>query len=730
MHFGKKLLAARYEPWAVHYLDYDRLKSLLEDRPPPLATAPIEEDSFHWSVHGEEGSEFLRLLNREVEKIFLFFLAEQGRLASELSQLQHEMRIQREDSLFSNPSSGKMETLSLSVKELSLHLLRLIQYVELNVSGVRKILKKNDKHSQSKLTAMYLGRKGPLLQPLLTNESLDGLIRVCNATMEMWRDLQHEQRYAYVPQATSETPEGITNGAAVDVPHSHGLVSPLASSPRKDYGSPLFQLSKHQLNDMPAEHVLVQIKEARKKLKQTNEFVQVLAAPMMVEERDEDVVSFHEDEDARKIPSSFSNFLNLMSTFLYMTNYYIVAPASNTYAEKLGSDPSIAGMIIGATPIAALVSTLLYSWWTSYSYKSALVFASTCSGLGNILYAAGLPCQSLTLVMAGRLLNGFGSARSINRRYIADTFSREDRTAASAAFVTAGALGMAAGPLMASLLNYSVTKGDDNLLWQVENAPGWFMFVVWMVYLVCLIFYFTDPPKRHYLPPPPPAHTTGEKQALLASDSGELDTLAQPSFCENVPTFVTFTVYFVLKLALESILSSSAILTLFYFHWSGQVTGFFLACLGLLMLPANLVVAFLSRRYDDRELIRGLVILMLVGCVGVLSYSETYTVAQYLIASVVIFVSTNALEGPNMSLLSKAIPLSWSKGFFNVGLLATEAGTAGRAVGDVLLTVCGSRGEEYLLNSIFTIMSALSFSSLVLVVRFWHRLVPRDDKDD
>ncbi len=44
------------------------------------------------------------------------------------------------------------------------------------------------------------------------------------------------------------------------------------------------------------------------------------------------------------------------------------------------------------------------------------------------------------MVIVGRYLNGFGSARAINRRYIADTFSRRERTAASAAFVTAGAL--------------------------------------------------------------------------------------------------------------------------------------------------------------------------------------------------------------------------------------------------------------------------------------------------
>jgi len=114
------------------------------------------------------------------------------------------------------------------------------------------------------------------------------------------------------------------------------------------------------------------------------------------------------------------------------------------------------------------------------------------------------------MVMVGRLLNGFGSARSINRRYIADTFPPRQRTAESANFVTAGALGMAAGPALASLLHIgspdndfregfvhkhteetiyeinqspiTVVTDDDHILfnnrnvwWTPENAPGMFI---------------------------------------------------------------------------------------------------------------------------------------------------------------------------------------------------------------------------------------------------------------
>jgi MFS family permease len=105
----------------------------------------------------------------------------------------------------------------------------------------------------------------------------------------------------------------------------------------------------------------------------------------------------------------------------------------------MGGDESLAGLIIGMNSVAALVSTLIYSYWTSWLYHGPLICATLCQIAGDVVYALALPLGgSLKLVMLGRLLSGFGSARAINRRYIADNFSSHERTAASAMFVTAG----------------------------------------------------------------------------------------------------------------------------------------------------------------------------------------------------------------------------------------------------------------------------------------------------
>ena len=126
------------------------------------------------------------------------------------------------------------------------------------------------------------------------------------------------------------------------------------------------------------------------------------------------------------------------------------------------------------TPNAALIATVLYGFWSNYSYRHALIFASASSFCGNILYALALKYNSMKMVLFGRFLVGFGSARSINRRYIADVFSKADRTAASADFVTYSALGMAAGPASAFAIGH-ITFDRTNLLWADVTAPGFCM---------------------------------------------------------------------------------------------------------------------------------------------------------------------------------------------------------------------------------------------------------------
>ena len=83
-----------------------------------------------------------------------------------------------------------------------------------------------------------------------------------------------------------------------------------------------------------------------------------------------------------------------------------------------------------------------------------------------------------------------------------------------------------------------------------------------------------------------------------------------------------------------------------------------------------------------------------------------------------------------MSLLSKAIPSYYRKGFFNVGLLATESGTLGRGVGDVMLTLCGSSGLDHVLNDALGSMAAMSLATVVITGHFYGEMETKEHDDE
>ncbi len=308
-------------------------------------------------------------------------------------------------------------------------------------------------------------------------------------------------------------------------------------------------------------------------------------------------------------------------------------------------------------------------------------------------------------------------------------------------------------------------------MWTVHTSPGWVMSISWILFFVCTALCFEDPEHRTKTKPKGDetksksndvnvvevnSNHHDEKSALLPvrvaapaeiSNSNSVNgTKAKedPPLWKNIPVMNCLWNYFVLKLVLECLLSSSALLTSFYFSWDMTSSGTFLAILGLLMFPANLVVAKMSRQYDEREMIVATLYLILVGLVGILYYhwgggsgsgsgsggGSDYTVLQYVFFAICIFLGTNALEGPNMSLLSKTIPTAWARGTFNSGLLATEAGTFARVVGDGFISYVSFIGDDYLLNGIFIPILILVLVSILFVHKMYPFLEPIDDEDD
>jgi len=79
-----------------------------------------------------------------------------------------------------------------------------------------------------------------------------------------------------------------------------------------------------------------------------------------------------------------THYLNVMSSFLFTMNYYIVVPSAPEFVSYLGYHPSFAGALIGVTALAAIIATVIYSYKPLVSsYRSVLLTSAAFSVTGE-----------------------------------------------------------------------------------------------------------------------------------------------------------------------------------------------------------------------------------------------------------------------------------------------------------------------------------------------------------
>jgi hypothetical protein len=704
------MLANQIPGWEEYYIGYKSLKKRIKHYSTRVHATGVTDDERHEIVKS-----FSELLDSQIEKIVLFLIERQGLLAERLQRL----RKQREFSTqvyYEADNGGEYEQPSYSpaivpwhlmdeYRQIGYDLLQLLHFVELNATGIRKILKKFDKRVGFRLGHQYISSRAnhpySQLQQVFRQVGLGAMV----ATIS--RNLAELRREGLETVSTSSTISLFRN----------------SSLPRRI---------------VEQEPVIQSIVETMHRLTREVSIQSFVANELLLPAPKEEVSGMLRKEEDYHF---MSVQLNLMNTFLYMVNYYIVVPSSDDYAQLLHAPATLCGVIIGSMPLAALVSALVYSWWSNFSYTSPLIVSTLILMTGNLFYALALYFNSIWLLLIGRFLCGLGGARAINRRYISDHVPVKQLTSASAAFVSASALGMAVGPALAGLLsklNFKIYGAPVNFV----TAPGWVMSAAWAMYLLLIIFFFKEPER-----PTSSSRPTSEKnlagnddepsstlnEPLLATLSGNLNNklaLALPKYQasdeeegENddsdygddravetlgelvkeltMPIKILLWIYFMLKFASELLISESSILTSYYFDWTTYQISIFLSLLGLTVLPISAVVGnCISNIYEDRLVVLWTQITTGLGVLAILSYAPLlhYNVYQYVAAAVIIFVSTNVLEGVNMSLLSKAMSPRLSRGVFNCGLLSTEAGTLARALADGMITIAGRAGVEHVIN--------------------------------
>jgi len=685
VNFGKRLMADQLEEWREYYINYKMMKKKVKQY--------VQQTQTGGKNREQVLKEFSRVLDDQIEKIVLFLLQQQGHLASRIEDLGEQRAALMEQSDIS-----QICQLREAYREVGYDLVKLLRFLDINATGIRKILKKFDKRFGYKFTDYYVSTRAN--HPYSQLQQIFKQVGVVAVVGALSRNLAYLQ-------------------------DNRGSFSSIYDHPSLTIKDP----------------VIEQINHSVQKLTHSTNFMQFLGQHALIVAEDMHSGSDLVDDQSYHF---LSLLLNLVNTFLYMVNTYIIVPTADDYSVSLGAAATVCGVIIGSMAVAQIFSSVYFSAWSNKSYFRPLVFSSIMLFLGNLLYALAYDLNSLTALIVGRLLCGLGSARAVNRRYISDCVPLQTRLQASAGFVSASALGMACGPALAGLLQtkfriYGLTFNQNTL-------PGWVMCLAWLAYLFWLWISFKEP---DHIATDNSVNTQSSGSAHRVSGNLE-DGLGQPLLLDAkerhdedvednddneedpeeshkpatslaaayrllMPSVkVQLLIYFMLKFAMEILLSESSVVTTFYFNWTTSTVAIFLAVLGLTVLPVNVIVgSYVTNLFQDRQILVASEIMVLIGIVMSFCFTPHYSVPQYVTSALITFVFAEVLEGVNLSLLSRVMSSRLSRGTYNGGLLSTEAGTLARVAADMTITAAGNLGQSRLLNATLLPSLVICVSSIV-----------------
>ena len=402
-------------------------------------------------------------------------------------------------------------------------------------------------------------------------------------------------------------------------------------------------------------------------------------------------------------PDLMTLLLTVFSSFIHLTNFYVLSLAAKDYSVHVGMNESFSGILSGANWMSSVFFTFTYSYWSNYQFKIPTLVCAFFTILGNVVYFSAYSYASPLMLVAGRLLVGVGGARVINRRYISSYVAPQARTAWNSAYVAGSIVGRGVGPIVGAglfFVDFEVLGISVNGL----NSPALFMGIVWLIYFTLVLIYFQEP----------------EIKVLTAE---HIEKSKEQSM---IPTYVTLFALIVPKIVHEAYVTSVPIFAEAEFGWHVDFIGVYIAAVSLAVAPVHIFIAFTSKIFQDRQFIRVALILTALGCVLLIDFDDI-SQAQYIAGTIVMYIGMNLDDGVTASLLSKVLPAHLAVGIFNPGLLITFCGSLARGIGGFTIAVAGlveNDGED-IENVLFVPLAGLAIVACAIFLGFYRYINPQ-----
>ncbi|CAL5227554.1 g10545 [Coccomyxa viridis] len=722
VHFGQRLARERWAPWSSHYFDYDLLKRKLK----------AIQNASEQSEKEQAIQDFQHALDREIEKVLGFYKEKSGAAKGAAEGIQRTTQIAIDEaSSYSTIAPEKvLEHLNAAftgLRPIALDVFHLLGYVSLNMAGFRKMLKKYAKNVEpTKPQPGYLTLRvehphepgWQMLQGTFLKEAIgkdlesmgshEALNKAADKIRETYR-MVVDSKASYLKEHP-ELDKGTT--AETEIPKQlspdtvgRSLTRKLSSRTSFKYTPAWKPGQLDEVEEIDLEELLEQMKFA---LEMADRNARLIHPTPWQEAQAGIFEPAPAEEDA--IATTTGLLLNCINSGLYMANYNLILPPITEVCRHIGVKNSMVGIIVGACDIATVFGTVGYSIWTNTNYKNPLIASAVACLLGNVCYCLSYDLGAVWLLFLARLITGFGSARTVNRRYIALFVAYKDRTWASALFVSLSAVGMALGPLLSLPLSLFPTRHFAGLTFDHITMGGWIMNIAWLIFAVWAWVAFEDPlkvqKKRDELRQPLLSNGHYDEEAAVpepkvmpppssSADSDDEEDPQEHSWWEQVrhmwssPLMATACCIFlcyILKVLQQAYIDGLPIFTQSAYGWSNSEVGIMLGILGLTAPIVNTIVGSFSSRVPDRYITVASIVIAGGGAFALMK--GPFPMSNFFVAGTLVYMGTIVLEGVSMSLTSKVIDERMSKGLWNAGLLSTQAGTIGRLCGNLLLSLC------------------------------------------
>jgi len=238
------------------------------------------------------------------------------------------------------------------------------------------------------------------------------------------------------------------------------------------------------------------------------------------------------------------------------------------------------------------------------------------------------------------------------------------------------------------------------------------MALCWALYSLCIVLTFKEPNRsglEELKRREAESSTARADESSLDIDDDELElnspclsferlpvkevSTSSPLYCFKHITravVLCMSLLFMKRIALESIVGSTSIVTKNRYAWTIKNVGTLHLVNGIIVIPVSILAGWLSQFYEDRFLATCLLVITCLGMILLFDPSDVVShdnegynedswlsvgPVKYIAGSLIAFSGIEACESYVASLMSKVVPSELAVGTFNSGLLATLVGT-------------------------------------------------------